>query len=81
MATIPAGGYLREDVSEEVWTLLETFDRNYSDMLNRLQAAWQGGSLGSAVGAMFGLEQSAVALMNIQIPGGNGNYGPCFRLV
>ena len=81
MATVPAGGYLRENVSDEVWTSLETFDRNYSNMLNRLQAAWQGGSLGSAVGAMFSLEQSAVALMNEPIPDGDGNYGPCFRLV
>ena len=82
MAKVPAGGYRSEDVSAEVQALLETFDRNYSNMLNRLQAAWQpGGSLGSAVAAMRSLEQTALDLMAIPIPNGNGNYGPCFRLV
>ena len=81
MAAVPFGGYLQADVSPEVWVLLETFDRNYSTMLNRLQTAWQSGSLSQAIGAMFSLQQSAVALMAITIPNGSGNYGPCFRLV
>ncbi len=81
MAAIPKGGYQKADVKPEVWALLEEFDSNYSTMLNQLQAAWEGGSLDEAVGAMFSLKQSAVALMAIPIPNGNGNYGPCFRLV
>ncbi len=84
MAKVPDGGYRREDVSsEEVWALLKTFDQNYSLMLNQLQAAWQpGGSLTPAVTTMRTLLQpSAVALMDIEIAPGKGNYGPCFRLV
>jgi Ferritin-like len=82
MAVVPEGGYRSEDVSSpEVQTLLETFDRNYSNMLELLQAAWQGGSLGSAVGAMRSLKQPAVELMTKEIAPGKGNYGPCFRLV
>ena len=82
MAKVPEGGHRREDVSPEVWALLETFDRNYSLMLNQLQAAWQGGSLTPAVTTMRTLlESSAVALMQIEIASGKGNYGHCFRLV
>lgn len=82
MAPVPFGGYQKADVKPEIWALLEAFDRSYSEMLNLLQAAWQGGSLDDAVDAMTSdLKPTAIALMREPIPGGNGNYGPCFRLV
>lgn len=81
MAVVPPGGYQSGDVPADVRQALETFDHNYTDMLNRLQAAWQGGSLGGAVAAMFSLEEPAIELMTKEILNGRGNYGPCFRLV
>jgi hypothetical protein len=53
-------------------------------MLNQLQNAWETGdssSLDEAVSMMFDLPDAARALMQIPIPNGEGNYGPCFRLV
>jgi len=84
MAKVPAGGYRKEDVTGEVWDLLERCDRSFTDMLNHLQRAWETASedsLDHAVDAMRGLRDPAVALMRTQIPSMQGNYGPCFRLI
>ncbi|MEC4813441.1 MAG: ferritin-like protein [Scytonema sp. PMC 1069.18] len=84
MAEIPIGGYQQQDVSAEVWQLLEQFDQRFTTMTNQLQAAWENGdstSLGASIGTMFQLKETAKRLMQIPIPSGSGNYGPCFRLV
>ena len=89
MATIPKGGYLRENVpDDDVWEDIENFDRTYSTMLIQIERAWtrspeEGGglsSLNNSIGTMFDLAPIAVRLMNKEIPGVSGEtYGPCFR--
>lgn len=87
MAGVPAGGYRQADVTPEVWGLLSSFDQAFTRVMNLLQDAWsrsgaQGqAALDDAVAAMFDLGDPAVELMQIAIPSGAGNYGPCFRLV
>jgi hypothetical protein len=83
MAEVPSGGYKPEDVSEEVGQKLLDFDRTYTLMLNQLQTAWESGnatSLFTAIGTMNAMQTKGTALMDIPIPGGTENYGPCFRL-
>jgi hypothetical protein len=78
------GGYQRADVSPAIWNLLTTFDREFTAMLTQLTRAWETGSQDSfdeAVSTMsFGLSDPAMALMQMPIPSGHGNYGPCFRI-
>ena len=85
VAAVPVGGYRQADVAPEVWALLDSFDRDYTTMLGQLALAWQNGSqesLDDSVNTMqFGLGDAAVALMKLEIPAGNGNYGPCFRVL
>lgn len=84
MAVVPEGGYRKEDVSEEVWLLLSKFDETYSNLMKLLESAWGAGgqaALWKAIDTMFDLEKYAIPLMQIPIPGGEGNYGPCFRLI
>ncbi len=84
MADVPVGGYQQAEVSQQVWDLLEEFDKNFTSMLNLLQSAWESGNsslLSEAVMAMFLLPKLGEALMEIPIPSGKGNYGPCFRLL
>lgn len=83
MAEVPEGGYQKEQVTDEVWQLLEQFNQSFTDMLDQLQEAWRTGNkthLGAAVGSMLDLSEPAEALMQIARPEGGGNYGPCFRL-
>lgn len=83
MAAVPAGGYLKEDVSDEVWHYLEKFDNTYSKLLDLLQSAWTVGGQASLIHAydvMFDLEWSARPLMDTRLPFGGGlTYGPCWR--
>ena len=84
MAVVPEGGYLKKDVSSEVWDLTHQFDLTYSSMIHTLESAWdQGGqaALWKAIDMMFNLEKFAIPLMKIPIPGKKGNYGPSFRLI
>lgn len=77
MAEVPAGGYPQEAKALE-------FNRSYTTMLNHLQNAWQtgtSGELSDAISAMLELEGPARELMEKPLPGGNGNYGPDFRLI
>lgn len=83
MAEVPAGGYKPEDVSAQVGQLLREFDQIYTLMLTHLQTAWGSGSaasLSAAMTSMMVMQARGTALMDILIPGGTGNYGPCFRL-
>jgi len=84
MAPVPAGGYLKRNVSAEVWRLLDGFDELYTEVLGDLEAAWSDGgqaSLLRAVEKMFALQNLAIPLMQIPIPGRRGaTYGPCFRV-
>ncbi len=85
MAVVPAGGYRREDVSAEVWRLLEGFDRTYSHVLDLLQSVWEadGGQAAfwHAIDYMFELQKTAIPLMQTALPDGKGTYGPCFRYI
>lgn len=83
MAAVPAGGYRQNDVTAQVWELLMAFDTLFTTTVNQLHAAWNGSadSLGDAVDSMYSMGDPAVSLMEIEIPGGHGNYGPCFRLI
>ena len=83
MAEVPPGGYKPEDVSAQVGQLLKEFDQTFTLMLSQLQTAWASGntaSLSAAIGTMIAMQTKGMALMDIAIPGGMGNYGPCFRL-
>jgi rubrerythrin len=84
MAVVPDGGYKEENVTPEVWRLVSGFDILYSKLIHLLESAWGSGgqaALWQAIDMMFSLEKMALPLMQIPIPGGQGNYGPCFRLV
>lgn len=84
MAKTPSGGYLQEQVSDEVWQLLRQFDETFTRMVGQLQDAWENGnrqSLFQSIPTMLSLRSPAVKLMKISIPSGEGNYGPCFRLI
>ncbi|MFF9043899.1 ferritin-like protein [Streptomyces parvulus] len=80
MARVPAGGW--SGVSEPVQGLLDRFDTAYAKVLTTLEAAWADGdarTLRSAVRAMGALEAPALRLMETELPGGGGTYGPQFR--
>ena len=82
--TLPLGGYRREDVSDQVWQMLQQVDQSFTDMTFQLQSAWKNGDqskLFDAVGTMYQLKIPSKLLMQTPIPSGGGNYGPCFRLV
>ncbi len=84
MSPVPEGGYDPDAVASEVAQRLRNFDQLFTQMLNQLQSAWDNGdagALGAAVITMRALRDPAVQLMEIPIPGGVGNYGPCFRLI
>jgi hypothetical protein len=79
MAPVPPGGYPGVPAAE-------AFDRAYTEVVNKLQEAWERDSdaaLEDAVAGMYGLGSAARALM--QTPRdpvfGPGNYGPAFRLL
>jgi len=79
MAQVPKGGW--PNPPSNVASLLQSFDQAYKSVLDSLQSAWQNGSqddLNNAVGAMFGLGDTASQLMQIPVTGGSGNYGPDF---
>lgn len=82
---VPKQGYQHDDVTDPtVWALIAQFDRAFSTMLDQLQTAWANGNDGAlddAIGTMSSLRSPAVQLMQTPLPGGLGNYGPCFRLV
>lgn len=87
VARIPEGGYKKEDVSPEVWHLVNSFDQVYTDLVKFLEDAWAINGRGqaalvNAIEVMFKLEQFALPLMQIPIPSKEGlYYGPCFRLL
>jgi Ferritin-like len=74
MATVPPEGYPTESA---------TFDVQYKSLLDSLQAAWTTGSSGdlfNAINVMGSMGEAAVSLMKTPIPGGQGNFGPDFKL-
>jgi hypothetical protein len=74
IAIVPAGGYPGVDNAKK-------FDRNYTDMIAKLQAAWDSGDsslLERSFDQMQSLKDLATALMSSPIRGGSGNYGPAF---
>jgi hypothetical protein len=83
MAPIPKGGYL--DVSAEVTELLRIFNSLFSDMLDKLDAAWQNGdqaALSAGVTKMRQLKTAATNIMAKPLPKAvNGFYGPDFQYI
>ncbi|MEU9519506.1 ferritin-like protein [Streptomyces sp. NPDC048224] len=80
MAKVPAGGW--PDPPQRVRNLLDRFDTAYAKVLGTLEAAWTDGdarTLRSAVRTMRALEAPALELMETDLPGGSGTYGPQFR--
>jgi hypothetical protein len=78
MAPVPEGGYAKA----------KDFDRQYSDLLRALEAAWKADTatvgnkrLAQAISLMFSLADPARALMQTPIPGGGGNFGPSFQFL
>ena len=79
MAEVPAGGW--PNPPDNVSALLKTFDATYKVLLDNLQGAWENGNatdLGTAIGAMFDLGNTAGQLMQIELVDGTGTYGPDF---
>ncbi len=87
VARIPKDGYKKEDVSPEVWHLMNSFDKVYTDLVKFLEDAWAINGRGqaalvNAIEVMFKLEQFALPLMQIPIPDKEGlHYGPCFKML
>ncbi len=82
VADVPDGGYQQGDVSSEVWSKLDQFDRAFTRLLDSLQLAWELGEqspLIRAIETMFELTTLARSIMQIERPDGSGNYCPCFR--
>lgn len=88
IARVPEGGYLENDVSPEVWHLVNEFDKVYTDLIKFLEDAWAINGRGqaalvNAIEVMFKLEHFALPLIQTPIPNHKEglNYGPCFRLL
>jgi len=86
VARVPAGGYRYDEVAPQVAQSLREFDLAYSQLLDDLHGAWNGGgqaSLLRAIEGMFSLMPPARALMACEIPGTMpvAHYGPNFRYV
>lgn len=82
VADVPEGGYKKEEVPESAWHLIEAFDNTYTQMINKLDSAWNGGGQGDIIKAhelMFKLQEFATPLMKIAIPNTKQHYAPCFR--
>jgi Ferritin-like/Common central domain of tyrosinase len=76
MARVPKGGYNTPEA--------RAFDDLFTQLLNTLHGAWRDGNQAALAEAidvqMYGLQGPAQQLMDTPLPGGGGNYGPCFRL-
>ena len=88
IARVPEGGYQEEDVTPEVWHLVNEFDKSYTQLVQLLQDAWAINGRGQAalvngIEVMFKLERYALPLMQMPIPGNAEGqcYGPCFRML
>jgi hypothetical protein len=84
VANVPKNGYQQKDVSDEAWHLIQAFDETYTQMINKLDSAWNGGGQGDIIRAhelMFKLQEYAKPLMEIPVPNSNQHYAPCFRYV
>jgi len=81
MAPIPEGGY--QNPSPAAKAALSTFDNLFSDLLDKLDAAWSSGNqaaLTAAVIDMRGLAAAAQPLFSIPLPSPeDGFYGPDFK--
>ena len=71
-----------------MWKLIQKFDDTFTLMLKQLTTAWKDPSAplgnfedGDPVATMGLLRDPAQKLMDLKRPDGQGNYGPCFRLV
>jgi|tagenome__1003787_1003787.scaffolds.fasta_scaffold20984544_3 hypothetical protein len=74
MAIVPAEGYPVESAD---------FDNQYKSLLDGLQAAWTTGNAGdllNAIDVMDSMGDTAVSLMQTPLPGGQGTFGPDFKL-
>jgi hypothetical protein len=82
MGVVPAGGWQNPD--SKVQGLLQTFNADYTTLLQNLETAWAQGdksALISAISKMFSLENTVGELMKTPLPDGTGSYGPEFRVI
>jgi hypothetical protein len=82
MGVVPAGGW--PNLDSEVQGLLRTFNVDYTALLQDLERAWAEGdksALSSAISKMFSLRNTVDELMKTPLPGGEGSYGPEFRVM
>lgn len=81
MGVVPAGGW--PNPNPEVQGLLRIFNADYISILQDLEKAWAEGdedALTSSIGTMFALKSTADELLMTPLPGGDGSYGPEFRV-
>jgi hypothetical protein len=81
VAEVPAGGWNRNQLDDEVRTLLEEFNNEYSGMLHAFEEAWSTdpASLGKAIGHMGNMREKAREIMQKPLPGDTGwRYCPEF---
>lgn len=81
MGRVPAGGW--PNPSPAVRSLLQKFNADYTSILQNLEKAWGEGdpnALNNSIGTMFSLKSTADRLLMSPLPGGNGSYGPEFRV-
>jgi hypothetical protein len=79
--SVPKGGYPRDPATPKINTLLDTFNTDFSTLINDLQSAWETGNFGNAVGDMFTIQTDAQAIIQTKMPGGKEHYGPEFLYV
>jgi hypothetical protein len=81
MGVVPPGGWPNPDPT--VQGLLQTFNTDYTALLQDLDKAWAEADpsvLGLAIRTMSSLTSTASKLMKAPLPGGDGVYGPEFRV-
>lgn len=81
---VPPEGY--PNAPDHVQALIQLFNETYSNMLDSLHSAWNGGGnsdLSTAIGHMMGLTEPARALMQIPIEekADSQSYGPTWKYV
>jgi hypothetical protein len=81
MSKIPAGGY--SNPAPDVKQALLEFNRQFATVLASLRSAWSNGTVSDLTAAavtMSRLQNLGTAIMQLDIPGGSGTYGPDFIL-
>ena len=86
VAEVPAGGYTFDDVHDDVvWNKMKQFDVVYSQVVQQLDLAWDGGGIKALHRGielmMSDMPRLAKEIMQVPLEQQPYNYGPNFRLV